>query len=275
VIKEMLSPAQENRKWSAVKFEGSLAIMTIVSGDYQWYLPLWFYCIQKELEGAVPIAYVRGALDPALPCKDLVTTNSELDPYPTDGYTTAALRFLHDDHKLRQYDYCLITDCDMLMMKEDPNLVNQHMRACCRYGLGCYHNYVSQWVEGQPRVPGVHFVTRHWWDRTAEARAAWAKDLQIRGAHSWEWDELMLGKIINQSGLTRPPEEPALWAHHGVHLGDYRRRLENKTPGRHPHAAHQEFIRRFLADPDFMALVDVCAPHLKLLYETINLFKTY
>jgi hypothetical protein len=275
-----LSPSARNKLFAGMNFEGRLAITTIVSGQYQWYLPLWFYCIEKELPSATPIAYIRGYIEP-IPYK--IGANSKLSAgnkilNSTDRfgpYTTAALRFTYDDEELRQYDYVLITDCDILMQSETPSLINQHVRACYKNELGCYHNYISARTPAGPKVPGVHFVTKQWWDKTKDVRAIYQKRLLTTGAETWDFDELMLYKIIKESGLPEPPKDYCIWAHHGIHLGDYRRRINNKMPGPPPHGAQLAQMRRLMADKEFMALVEQCAPYLQNLKETFDMFRGY
>ena len=274
---ENLSPSQQNKKWAAINFDGSLAIVTIVSGAYQWYLPLWFYCIKKELPAAHPIAYIHGDVE-GLPFGIIgadmamdIRASMDLNVYPVNGPTTAALRFTYDDQHLRSFDYVLITDCDILMVRENPSIINQHMRMAGRYNLGCYHNYISNDTPEGAKVPGVHFVTRAWWDATAATRAKYQKLLREYGSTDWDWDEHMLYRIILESGLTPPPREYHIWAHHGIHLGDYRRRIDNKTKGPVPSGHHSSYLRQLQHDPEFMHLVDLCAPHLKHLKETFKL----
>jgi hypothetical protein len=139
--------------------------------------------------------------------------------------------------------------------------------------LRCYDNYVSATRGMEYRCPGVHFVTREWWDATRAAREKYGKELMEHGAQGFDHDEWMLGKIIEESGLPRPPATPNLWAHHGLHLGDFRRRIQNREKHFRFEAIQGNYVRKLLADEEFMALVGQCAPHLQGLKETFDIFQ--
>lgn len=271
----LMTPAQINRFWAKKSYTGSLGVFTMVSGNYQWYLPMFFDRLAKELPEAEPLVYVRGEVVIPEPWASKCLKPEGLPTFSgkNEGYTTAALRYVYSDTNIESHDYVFITDCDMLHMAEDPSLINQHMRHLNRFGLGCYSNYVSAWVNAKPRCPGIHFVTQKWWKQTAESRKTELESLVQAGCSpSWEHDELMLGKIVVCSGLEMTSEQ-ALWAHHGIHLGDWRRRIQMKHQYPPPGASHQTYIRKLLADPKFMEIVDLCAPHLDKMNETIDLFK--
>jgi hypothetical protein len=104
-------------------------------------------------------------------------------------------------------------------------------------------------------------VIREWWGKTIEARKAHRDFLEIHGAKMWDYDERMIGDIVQRSGL-RFTELPRLWAHSGIHLGDYRRRLQKKfqTPGFNAHEQLQ--IIKMLRDDEFMKIVAECSEHL-------------
>lgn len=277
----ILTPAQLNRLWAKKMYSGTLGIFTIVSGWYQWYLPMFVDRIKKELPNATPLVYVRGEVEIPEPWASMCKRVKELDQYSDcifEGYTTSALRFVYSDTEIESFDYVLITDADMLLMVEDPDIINQHMRHLGKYGLGCYSNYISAWVESRPRCPGVHFVTKRWWEKTASIRSQYSDQLKSFGSPSWEYDEIMLGSIIRKSGLDMT-SDPILWTNHGIHLGDWRRRIIKGTNDFkgwiQPCADQQLYMKKLLADTDFMAIVDLCSPHIfsDTLKDTFKLFR--
>lgn len=240
-----LTPAQKNRQFEGTTFPGSLCIYTIVSGDYKWWVPLFKQRIKMELPDAVIEVRVR---------------NGD-DNYPAGGYTTAAMRFLERPQVGAVCDYCLITDVDILMIAETPGLVFQHMRELKKHGLECYSNYYSHRAGQDDKVPGVHFVTRDWWQATANVRSRYSQELASHDFHPWDWDEIMLGRIIRESGLPNPPHEQFLWAHHGVHLGDWRRSIIDKRPMPKLNSWQQEAAKRWFSDEEFVELAKECAGH--------------
>jgi hypothetical protein len=66
----------------------------------------------------------------------------------------------------------LITDIDIMLMAEDSSIIDQHAAVIIKDGTVCYENWVTGHRSAdQPRMPGVHFVSRDWWARTQLARA--------------------------------------------------------------------------------------------------------
>jgi hypothetical protein len=246
-----------------------LAIMTIVSGDYQWYAPMFRYCIKKEFPDVTPLVYGN-----ALSASDgSIISTAESDKschFPTDGYTTAAMRFVFSTPELESFDAVLITDIDMLMMAEPTPLAQQHLVSMRRNSLQCFDNYISGMTEGNERCPGVHFVTKDWWEATREARAKYAKELMEKGARAWWWDEAMLLKIIRESRLPDPSRVPNMWAMHGIHIGDWRRRLANRSGAPSMNAMQQNYVKKLIADKEFMAIASQCAEHLQGMKETLE-----
>lgn len=269
---QKVSQSQLKRDLMLKKRFGSVCIFTSVSGNYQWYIPLFLNRIRKEYPEYEARVVLRGRMNLPPTLREGIE-NRERDKYPPDGYTTAALRYVEYQDVLENYDFVLITDVDMLIKREDPNLVNQHAAYMEINGLECYENYVSSIYNGSPRLPGIHFVTKAWWNRTLAAREKYARDLQLRGSHDWAWDEVMLGKVVSESGLRLYDAGQNLWANHGIHLGDWRRNLKKKQAVHAIPAPQKNYIQKMVADADFMELVGQCGRHLEGLTETFDFFK--
>jgi hypothetical protein len=268
-----LPPSKRNRLFAGIRNEGTCCVAVMVSGVYQWYIPIFHYCLSRAYPEYAMRIYVRGDIDlPAGPWDRVMVCDMARD-YPPDGYTTAALRFVHEDDDLRRYDYVHFQDIDMMIMRETPLLVDQHMMHLRVHGLQCYENYVSSVHELGPRLPGVHFVTKDWWDRTRSAREKYAADLKENGAKGWFWDEVMLAKIVKESGLPLQDKEIHLWAHHGIHLGDYRRRIQLGERQGHIEALHTVFMKEILSNKELLHLFDVAEEHIDTIPATIEAFK--
>lgn len=273
------SPAKRNRYFQSLNFDGNLCIMTIVSGLYQWYAPLFMYCAKKAYPKADIRVYIHG--DCILPdfWKAQVLLRDEINKYPCNGFTTAAVRFVYEDvdFLINNIDYWLITDIDILIQFETPNIINQHCRSMVMHNLKCYDNYISQYtVQGRGRMPGVHFITRDWWDISRPARINCAKTLAEKGAGYWEYDEVMLSAIVTQSGLPAH-EEQHLWAHHGLHLGAWRRWLSKPGISKNSELTetHWNQINELLDDNEFGEILTLCCNHLPepMLANIFNYFK--
>jgi len=127
-------------------------------------------------------------------------------------------------------------------------------------------------------MPGVHFLTKAWWDKTREAREREAESLAQHGATEWSYDEYMLGRIAKDSGLALPPNHGLkLWRHHGVHFGDWRINMNRKNFLKRPNAWEGMHIQQLLGDAVFMNMAKVCGQYISLIPEVVsrwpNLFR--
>jgi len=259
-------PSKRNRWFreqaGEIGTDGKLCVFTVVSGDYQWYAPLFVYQAQRAYPDADIKILLRGERTLH---SDLMGCVAEIDAGEysdrwherVPGWTTAALRFAHFDSLLADYDYVLITDVDMMHRAETPSMVEQRLVDMLQHELRCYSNYVSSNVDGGPRLPGVHFVTREWWPARAEARACELDSLRRHGARSYCHDELMLYRIARDSGLPVQDKKLNLWGMHGLHLGDIRQHI-TEIP-QVPDAHNQVHMIEMLRDREFMGLVRRCA----------------
>ena len=196
--------------------------ITVVNGPYVWYLPLFVHQLQKAYpEYELHILADTEETD-ILSLKGVRKFDS---PKGEDsGYRAACLRFLHSDETLEGFDYCLITDCDMMIVRESLSIVDQHMLDLRKNNLQCYSNYTSM----GNKCPGIHFVTKEWWSRTAVARGKEKDAIDATKNVVYDHDEKMLRRLIIDSHLPTPPDKINPWTYHGEHLGDWRRRVLNK-----------------------------------------------
>jgi hypothetical protein len=266
-----LSAALKPSKAVAPKNKGSFCVTTIVSGNYQWYIPIFLYSLKMAVRDAEARIYVRGPC--ILPDVWKKTCIELPDEYKREGYNTAALRFCYSDPELEQFDYCLITDIDIMMQFESIHPVDQHMRSLMKNNLECYDNYISTNGADGKRVPGVHFVTKAWWARTAAARDRHRAVLREEEIKEYDYDERMLYRIIHESGLPEPPKLPNLWAHHGVHLGDWRRDVESKRFKKtRMQADNYLWIKTLLSDRAFLSVMKGCSAQLPIIGKIFERF---
>lgn len=268
-----VSPSQRNREFMNIVNSGKCCITTIVSGDYQWYIPLFLDRIYKEYGEYDVKVFVRGAIDlPKKYCKDVMRFPSALDKCPKNGLFTAAMRFLVCEEELRDYDYVYIADVDAIIMREERMLVDQHMAFLRMNKLWCYNNYLV----GATRCPGTHFVTKEWWDVTRESRHTELRKLEKKRKIYKDYDEEMLYRIIKESKLSLPPNAPNLWAHHGIHLGSIRDRVNAKE--KHypqPNAFEQLYMKKLLEDDEFMEIVKECSKHIPMLVDIFDKYRDF
>ena len=267
---QSLPPSKRNKLLQAIPNPGTCCIATVVSGDYQWYIPLFIDRAVKAYPEYQIRIYTRGQIDPWFFTKyKEILVHDVFQEYPQDGFTTAALRFVFCDDEIKKFDYVLITDIDIMLMRETPSLVDQHMLDLRSNGLECYSNYATNHDKGG--MPGVHFVTKDWWKRTEEARNEYDSHLKQFGSEGFWYDEWMIHQIVVESGLPVQDKRTNLWCHHGVHLGDYRRRIENRMGGNNiPPADQQKCILDMLEDPVFMNTAYSCGNRYPIINSIFN-----
>jgi len=242
-----------------------VCITTMVSGVYEWYIPLFIYCGTQAYPEYDFKVFLRGKTELPQSYRQYVMENAYVS-YPHNGPTTAAVRFLEGEKELGDYDCCLITDVDILLMREEPELISQHLAHMEHYGLECYCNYQSHEVPDGIRCSGVHFITKDWWEKTREEREKWMFNAKNGRLSEKDSDEYMLGDIIQQSGLPDPPKQQFLWNHHGIHL----RRWWPTNQQRHPGAQESLHMQKLLDSTDFMDLVDDCSAHLPKIKDIVG-----
>ena len=218
-----LSPAQRNRQLleelSHNMPKDEMAVCVFVSPEYERFVSTWAECVN--------LAY---------PKYQAVVIRKD----DTDKNRMAAMRFTDGEDVLGDYPYVLITDVDMLIMKETPSILYQHLFWMKKHGLECYSNSIVDNI----RFSGVHFITRDWWAKTRPARERARAEILKTGC-AWGDDEKVLAKIIIESGLNVTKDQ-MLWNHHGIHLGAYKRAKTFNVTG-----SQSSFLSDFLSRKGF------------------------
>lgn len=255
------TPAQINRELSEREYHGRLAITILISGEYQWLAPIFAFNVNREYPNYDVVIYSIGDLDPDME-KLLTLASCTLLRIATDvpPENIAAYRYLMESSWLHQYDYVLLTDVDMLIMREEPSLFTQHRRSMDKDDNQVYDNYLV----GGDRVSAVHFVHRDWWEATREPRRLWARYLE-KNLREWDFDEKMLLDIILNSKLKPPTKDAKLWNFHGIHMG-----ARNRQKGFKLSALQQNYLRGFMADQERMDILNECIGHSALVGTTFN-----
>jgi hypothetical protein len=260
------------KKFEINHYDDSLLITTVCDENYQWYVPMFLKCIEVTVkQKVIPRVFIRGEIDNAMraACGDnakyIIPLN--MNKYPNGGYATAASRFLINPflNETEMFQYTLITDVDIMMYHESMSIIDAHMMHLNQNKTEMYENWISEYRGDNARLPGVHFVTSDWWKRTEKARDHEREEIIKLGNIADYWyDEIMLGRIVKNSGLLLPPTEAKLWRHHGVHIGDWRLNVaRNQLP--RPNVFEGMHIQWMLTDPEFSALLDLCGTHLEII----------
>ena len=259
------------KKPSLVHYKGNLLIYTLCDKEYEWYIPLFARSMTlTNPKQEVEINVINGANDNVL---SLIENDnikiSEIKGPPFGRYTTASLRFLISP-KQRAFTHYLITDIDMMFMPENSTIIDQHCKHMEIDKTICYENWISQYIGGDPRMPGVHFITEDWFKITEDVRRIEHCKLLKHGANEYYYDEVMLGRIVRDSGLPLPPQIAKLWRHHGIHLGDWRINMDRKGKTIPQSVFQKMHIQTLLNDEKFMKLSQICSEHIPLIGKIIK-----
>ncbi len=269
-----LNKPKPKKKPALVHYQGNLLIYTLCDKEYEWYIPLFARSMALANPKQPVEINVLGGVDKKV--VDLVDNDSimiyDFDGKSSGKYMTASLRFLIPPKQSisNEFQYYLITDIDMMFMPENSTIIDQHCKHMERDGTGCYENWISQYLGGDPRMPGVHFITHEWFDKTHTVRKTELEKLLKYGANDYYYDEVMLGRVVRDSGLKLPPQVAKLWRHHGIHLGDWRINMDRKGTTIPQNVFQKMHIQTLLNDDKFMALSKTCSEHIPLIMKVIK-----
>ncbi len=220
-----------------------LLIYTAASGHYQDYSQLWAYSASK--------AYPEYAVE----CE--LISESELMP----PHYASCFRLLigHDEYK-----YVYVTDVDMMILCEPVPILEFHKLQMEIDKLSYSNSPRTTEPQGSQRMTGLHFATKLWYVRTAEARRKYMHMINNGelGRHKFD-DELILMKVCKESGLGIPKARPLVRRHFGIHLGtiraySYKRHSRNTLAQQLKMRITIDQAKQWLSyydDPEFLAIV--------------------
>jgi len=201
-----------------------LLIFTTVNGRYRVYADLFKFCCKR-----------------AYPDYEVIVMDLPDNKIP---HYSSCFRFLVDP----QWDGDVyITDIDMMICPEKVRIEAFHKAEIEQTGY-CYSNS-PRWKEphGENRLTGLHYVTKEWWDRTLLMRSFELNALQDgKLGHCKCDDEMMLMRIVKNSGLPVTKQSQLTSRHHGIHLGTVRDYAKETIQSRK--SALKERIDRFRAN---------------------------
>jgi len=256
-----------------------LCICAVADRRYVGYIPLFIFCLKRAYpEYHIKILY-RGELpnDIRNITGDTEIIEGPLSSYPDNKATLSSLRFLLGKDWFFGFKYAYFTDIDVLVRPEATPLLEQHVEVLEKTGL-CYENLSLTHPEGR-RMPGVHFIdVKQWFPIVQNAVRAEREALkQPNAAKAWDYDELMLHRIVEASGAGLPPpwikpSEP--WRWHGLHLGSYRRKKEGRRL-RDLHARDRDLLKYLLGNSEFNRILQICQKHTPDIAKTIRYIRDF
>jgi len=225
-----------------------LCITTAVNEGYQNYIPWFIYFVCESY----PMYSVRIFLSSKLGLRlksalrlisgDFKVYENSFSGFPTDAHSIKCLRWLNYVLEFEDFKYLYICDLDMLICREEPTLLEQHINHCKVLGLP-YSN-INRPNVSPPRIGGYHFVEREpWFEAMLPVIKKYRKRLK-----SGDLTQAKVGKnesllyiMIKESGLGLPLEyntnsspEYHFRPEHGFHVNFW-----NKSCFQHPSLLHE------------------------------------
>lgn len=215
----------------------TLCITTVVNEMYQEFIPWFVYFIKESYpEYYISIFLIGKANKKVRRCLDLIGGNFCLHEncysgYPANVLITKCLRWTNYSDEFEKFDYIYTGDIDMLICKEEPSLLQQHIQHCDFIGLP-YSNQIrgfGDWKNKPRRLTGLHFVKRNeWYTAMRNIMIKYDRLLQ-KNCVTYGQNEVMLYQMVKESSLKLPKEideisdsEYRFRPHHGLHLGLWR-----------------------------------------------------
>jgi len=259
----------------------SVCVTTSVSANYQHYIPLWAYCIGRAYPEYRTKVFLTDTGTNWL--KESATWLPNLELVEGEfgkGYAhhpprwAAWTRYLLFTHKRyrhwKDFDWIYITDADLMIVRQEPPLHEQHIQHMKTLGL-CYSNMLRDPKRFADRhLTGLHFCGQDFIHRVMDKCTEYDGLVRVNGGGVLDgkpviYDERLLYQIVRDAGLDFPPHmsddhddasNPANWQSeqfrpwHGINIG---RAL---VPGWHHNFVRgglswfQEVVREFVSMAD-------------------------
>jgi len=217
-----------------------LCITMYVAGErYAHYIPIFIYFAKEAYpEYSILIAYkhelpasVRLHLELLkLFYKDFEVREGVFEDFPNDADTVKTLRWTMWFPQYNNFDYIYVGDIDILLFREEPTLLEQHLKVCNDTD-NCYSNTtkIDDVKTRGTRMTGLHFFKREEYSyKMLPVMQKYLGRLRFN-ANIPEFYNKAFGRVDNQhalysmikeSGLKLP--EHSFFEYHGLHLGHSR-----------------------------------------------------
>ena len=251
-------------------------IFTVVDSGYIAYAPLFVRAAKKAYPDYEVLIISRDSLPAWLRHRDNIIHVS--DNCRKGSAFTASLRHMIDPRKyVQDCDYTLITDVDMMIVRERNAIRDQHT---IQMRNELYENFAVPITRYGYRMPGVHWVHEKWYDATEKMRQMITAHYEnqenkigepfhngtatiMMSAHdAREMDEVMLYYMAN---AIEPPSirGTETWRWHGLHLGRY------KKPTRNIFRSDIMLMAKLLEDEQWFSLATEYALYHPVLKKTL------
>jgi len=229
--------------------------------SYSYYIPLFVYTVKRAYPDAGVVVFVKGVLKEAVRetlklilYNGWVVKDQCFKGYPNNPAITNSLRFLVDEKEFKGYDYIMIRDIDFLVFPHKVSHAEYFIRRMKKmrlpyYGVRGPYSHPRRrkinrvgWRRDFTRIAGGTVVIKNpdWFDKTSKMRKKYRHYLKSnmsdgldshKPATYREYDEVMLYRIINESGLKTPRRKNkdvlgkrSPKRYRDMHLGDFGKR---------------------------------------------------
>lgn len=258
------------------------AFLTVCTADYyQYYIPIYIWSIKKTWPDVDILIYVRGEMNNDV--KDALKLINQEGVYVYENYktnypyldgTTNALRFTVNP--VRCYRQIIITDIDFFFSVVSIDLFRWHNQQLELMKNECYvghHGPYSRphrpaicesWTRDFERIAGGFVVLFPEWFIRTKKQVAWYDSLLLTGkwGHFRESDEVMLFRIVRDSGLPIAPKVPFPRVLRHIHFGDFKNGMEvrYRSKKRMKSILDKSCAKNFsnsLNDKEFSKIIDI------------------
>lgn len=248
------------------------SFFTVVSSDwYQYFIPMYLYTIARAYPDAHTEIHIRrGSVAAPVFEANLVNDSTKFTiiermygEFPEQESLTNSLRFLFTPVRVdANVKYALITDIDFLFFPNDPDLFNWHLAEMGNRISFCGHHGPNKypfrpeinggrWSGDYERVAGGFVMVEKdkWYPATSRAREMHARMIKAGKRETYrEADEVMLARIIKESGLQVPQSKYFPPELRGIHLGDFKPSMNHRWTNQQKmvHKLPNETIEKYL-----------------------------
>lgn len=233
-----------------------LGIIAFINAKYQRYVPLFAYTVFRSYPSYSIRVLMQGRMrkeiaevcNKASKLGDLTIRDGMFRKFSPNDQYFKSLRWTYYDEQFDEFDNIYIGDVDMMICKENPSLLDQHLADCKDKDLP-YSNVVRV---GQKRLVGRHFMTRDYFVKMKPVMSKYLDKLRTRSIRLKEnvkGNEWLLYRMVRQSGIgfsaNKTDKTSLLTTHHGIHLGIWRN-ASRKPSNDVSFVLHKDFFQQYL-----------------------------
>jgi len=208
----------------------------VSSKKYQWYIPMFLYFLKKAYpEYFCIIAYQTTLSREVHDSIQIIGSNNSVvyenvyNDYPD---VCKFLRWVMYFEDFKQFDYVYIGDIDIMLVRENPSLLDRHIYISKKYGL-IYSNTFDYPDRGE-RMSGINFFEQKpYFDKMLPVMEKYRKKLSMLGQveefynHKLKHydNQFAINVMMKEAGIKIDKEAKNyenVFQYSGIHLGESR-----------------------------------------------------